>query len=245
MKTKLSLYVASLFLVTSFLSCKKANVAPIGTSAFTIVNAIVGSSGLDANFDSNVPLKYYSNYSTYISYGSFQEFSGYNGEIPLSLVDDNDTTKALYSNTLNFPVGSIHSLFLCGTLAAPDNFLTTDALPYHPDSDSSLSIRFVNLSPGSNPVSVNITGDANGSEVGTMAYKNITAFKNYSAKGNISSYTFEFHDLATGNLLGSYTIRGINNGVVNSNPNQFRWRNFTLAIYDVPGNQNTMLINNY
>ncbi|MFB9843928.1 hypothetical protein [Mucilaginibacter ginsenosidivorans] len=243
MKNRLIRHIPLLLLMAA-LACKKDNTAPTATSALTIVNSVVGSAGLVTNFDSRTTLKYYST-AQQIGYGSFQEFGSYTGNVPLALSDISDTTHTVYDNPLNLPLHSISTLFLTGTLASPESFLTTDNLPYHLAADSSLSVRFANISPGSNPMSVNIQGSADGSEVASLAYKSVTAFKNYSAKGNINSYTFEFHDATTGNLIASYTMNGINDGVVNTNQNRFRWKNFTIALYDIPGNQHVLLINNY
>jgi len=240
----LKYYATGFCLSLAIISCKKDNVPPSGASSFTIVNAVVGSSALVTNFNAGTALKYYST-AQQIGYGSFMEFGSYAGNVPLALSDLSDTTKAVYNSVVNLPVHTIHSLFLTGMLTAPESFLTTDNLPSHAAADSSVGIRFVNLSQGSNPVSVNIQGSANGSEVSSLAYKSTTPFKNYSAKGNISSYTFEFRDATTGNLLTSYTMNGINEGVVDNNPNQFRNRNFTIALNGLPGSQGTFLINDY
>jgi hypothetical protein len=102
-----------------------------------------------------------------------------------------------------------------------------------------MGIRFVNLSPGSAPVSVDIQGGANGSEAASLPYKSITAFKDYPATPAVSAYTFEFRDLASGALLASYRV--------NSTP----YLNYTIALEGIPGvgtgatAQAAYLINNY
>jgi hypothetical protein len=132
-------------------------------------------------------------------------------------------------------------------MSAPDTLFTTDTPPYHPPSDSTIGLRFVNLSPASAPVSVNITGGANGSEVSSLPYKSITDFNNYPATAAISDYNFEFRDAATGALIGSYDVTGINTLLYGFNNTRLH-RNLTLALLGLPGDPATlkiMLIESY
>ena len=162
----------------------------------------------------------------------------------MSLYDNSDTLHSIFGCSLELPIGSIHSLFLTNTLVQPDSLFTTDIPPYHPTTDSSIGIRFVNLSTGSGPVSVDIQGQPNGSEVISLPYKGITDFKNYSARATISSYKFEFKNAASGAILATYTMSGVNNGVVNSSQNQLRFRNFTIVLKGLPGATSVFLVNN-
>ena len=227
-------------------SCKKNNVdLPSGGSSLTIVNALVGSSSLVTNFNYNVPLKYYRT-AQQISYGAGFEFGNYSGDISLALSQINDTTNTVFKNVISLHKNTVNTLFITGTLASPDSFQTTDNPPYHAPTDSTAGIRFVNLSPGSNPISVDIKGNIAGSEVASLAYKNVSAFKNYAATSNIASYVFEFRDVASGTLLASYTLSGVNNGDgTNTSTNIVRWKNITVALRGIPGAQGTFRINNY
>ncbi|MDB5089224.1 MAG: hypothetical protein JWR09_3218 [Mucilaginibacter sp.] len=250
-------YLKFILLLTAtqfILGCKKdknLNVTQI-TSSLTVINAVPGSSPLATNFSTNYTLTSYYKNALRINYGTFSssyEFGSHSGTTPLELYQYPDTLSSstpLYKLSLNLGSGSIHTLFLTGLLSSPDTLFTTDHPRYHSSSDSTMGVRFVNLSPGSNPVSVDIQGKANGSEVSSLAYKGITGFKNYVTNSTVSSYTFEFKDAATGTLLGIFTMNGINNGTNgDTQDNAYRFRNFTIAFYDVPGNQNTFLINNY
>ena len=256
---KHSIYIINgllLLLILSFTSCTKtADISPSST-AFTIVNAIVGSSNLVTNFNSNGggkildTLKWY-NTALQISYGSCQEISSCSGVTPISLSQITDTMQSVYSGTFNLPTGSIHTLFMIGTVEQPDTLFTTDHPPYHPLTDSSVGIRFVNLSPGSSPVSVDLQGQPDGSEVASLSYKAITSFKNYAATYAVSSYIFEFRDVASGTLLSTYTMNGLNNAIgTNTATNNWRFRNVTIALKGLPGGagssaQGTFLVNNY
>jgi hypothetical protein len=234
--------------------CKKNNDQPGDISSLNIVNAIPGSDNLVTNFNGITgkmvdTFRWY-NTALQIGYGSSQIISSYSGATPLSLSQISDTLHSLYAGTLNLPAGTIHTLFLTGTVASPDTLFTTDTPPYHPAMDSSVGVRFVNLSPGSDPISVNIQGQANGTEAASLSYKAITSFKNYPAIGAVDSYTFEFRDIATDIVLATYTLYGINDGLVNTNTNYLRYRNLTIALIGLPGAasdvpQTTIQINNY
>jgi hypothetical protein len=98
-----------------------------------------------------------------------------------------------------------------------------------------MGLRFVNISKGSGPVSVNLAGQANGSEVEGLAYKNVSSFKKYKAGSGVSSYTFEFRDEVTGTLIGSCVVDGIDNDGSMFAPNLRRNRNYTIALLGAPG----------
>lgn len=220
-------------------SCKKELTARgSGTSSLTIVNGLVGNDFLLTDFKRDQSTGDYFSMMDGIGYGTATYFNSYSGQQPLALYHMPDTTAAsapVFRLTLALPVNTIHTLFLAGTPADPDQLLTTDQLPYHPASDSTMGIRFVNISKGSAPVSVNLAGQAKGSEATGLAYKNITTFKNYNAGSQVTSYTFEFRDQATGVLLGSCTVDGVNNDGSSSSPNIRRYKNFTIALLGAPG----------
>jgi len=92
-----------------------------------------------------------------------------------------------------------------------------------------------------------ITGGANGSEVSSLPYKGITGFKNYPATSAISDYNFEFRDAATGALIGTYDVTGINSLLYGFNNTRLH-RNLTLALLGLPGDPvslKIMLIESY
>ena len=238
MKYGLTRYLAVWLPVAALFSCGKSNNSP-GTASLTIVNAVAGSTPLYYNFGGPQVLEWYANESP-IYFGYSMEFSSYSGRQPLALYQDTLAQSVpLYTITLNLPIGTIHSLFLTGTTSAPDTMTTVDTLPYHPAPDSSMGIRFVNLSPGSATVSVDIQGEANGSEAASLPYKGITAFNNYPATAAVSAYTFEFRNAASGTLLASYTVTAT------------PYLNYTLALEGLPGvgtgatAQAAFLINSY
>jgi Domain of unknown function (DUF4397) len=142
----------------------------------------------------------------------------------------------MFNSELNFAAGNLYSLFITGAdTTSPDYLFVQDTVRKR--TDSTAGIRFVNLSAGSNPVSVDIQGQANGSVIPSLAYKGITGFLSFPAISTISSYIFEFRDAVSGNLLASYTLSGVNtNSTTVSNTVLFR--NLTIALIGQPAGGN-------
>lgn len=266
MKQQLSKYILSTVLLPLLLCCsKKNNSVPQGLASLSLINSVVGSNLLIPNFSGSytLPGSYLS--GNFITYGYYYGYASgattgnqmtlQSGLQRLALYQYPDTlpaSKPLLNFAFTLTAASINSLFLTGTVTSPDTLLTVDHPPYHSVTDSSAGFRFVNLSPGSSPISVNIQGEPDGSKVTSLPYKGITGFTSLPATSGISSYTFEFRDAATGTLLASYLADGIdNNGSDPNNPaNNWRFRNFTLALLGLPDGagaeaQTVLLINNY
>jgi hypothetical protein len=222
-----------------FSSCKKELTAKVsGTAALTIVNGVTDNNLLYTNFNGDKSNGTYYQGMVQIAYGNSTFFNNYVGQQKLGLYTPQDTaanSKPVFSLVLDLPVNTIHTLFLMGTTAAPDRLFTTDVLPYHAATDSTMGIRFVNLSKDISAVSVNVMGLADGSEVKDLPYKSITQFKNYPAGTAINSYTFEFRDKITGAFIGSCVVDGVNNDGSIATPNIRRYRNYTLALLGAPG----------
>ena len=80
----------------------------------------------------------------------------------------------------------------------------------------------------------------NGSETGSLSYKDITEFKSYAATIDFVStgYVFEFRDAGTGDLLSVYNTADVY-------PLLPIFKNLTLILYGDPGSQQIMSANNY
>jgi hypothetical protein len=209
-------YLIFTITLTFFLSsCTKEanNVKPVPMSAVNVVNAIINSNPLIADLTGADSVAAYLSTTPQIGYSSFFEYSIQSGNVPVAVYQTTDTLNPIFktglkNSTLNLQGSKIYSLFLSGQLGpqgSVDTLLTLDNPPYHPATDSSSGIRFVNLSQGSSPISVNIQGNPNTSEVSSLSYRDITGFKNYPATTNITQYLFEIRDAASGNLLTTYT----------------------------------------
>lgn len=219
---------------------KEGTFKPSGTSSLMVVNGVVGTNSFETNFNDEQLNGVYFSGMTGVPYGSSEYFDYYHGQQKLQLFQDYDTTaasKPLFNLTLDLPINTMHTLFLMGTPQAPDQLFTTEQLTYHAPSDSAVGIRFVNISQGSAPVSVNLIGQPNGSEAGNLAYRGATAFKSYYAGSAVASYTFEFRDADSSTLLGSCVVTGVNNDGSQNAPNLVRNQNFTIAFIGAPGGQ--------
>lgn len=235
----------------SITSCKKETKLR-GTASLNIINTVAGTSELATNFKGTDPNNFYLG-GGFLSYKSADDrnmFRAYSGTQRLGLYNYPDTTSKsvpLYDLTLDLPVGSITSLYLTGTVSSPDMLLIKDTLPELPAADSSMAIRFVNLSQGSGPVSVNIINKANGSEVNSLAYKGVSKFNLYPVNFTMDDYVFEFRDAVSGTLIASYTTEYLSDpGGDYGSMWIYRW--FTIALVGKPGGtgvdaQSILLIN--
>lgn len=267
---KIKLFQCLVFIALPFfavVSCKKQTVpSPGSVATLNIVDALPGSlpmipvQGTDGPvYTYLIPsLPQYGYYQSFksaptVSFGNTFLINPTAGILELYLVQNNADTmlvkgqasKYTFHQQIPVAAGNIYSLYITGTdTTAVDYLLSHDQLPVH--NDSTCGIRFINLSASSNPVSVNVKGQSNGSEVQNLAYKNITSFKNYAATYGISNYTFEFRDAASGTLLASYTLSGVNNNTnTNGSTNTVLFNNMTICLIGRPGTQSTMLVNNF
>lgn len=244
----------TIFLLLLITACRKNDIDPEGTASLTIVNSLKGTVSLVTNFSGTDRLSNHYANAKQLMYNSFDpsyQLAAYKGKQKLALYNYPDTLlkdKPLLQLELDLPRGSIHSLFVTGTLAAPDTLFIEEHPPYRPSSDSTTGIRFINLVPGSAGISVNLAGQPNGSEISLLRYKDASAFKSYAATSNVYSYTFEFRDAVSGALLASYTAEDINNDSSDrdNDINKWRFRNCTLALVSAADDTNTiLLINNF
>lgn len=242
-------HIITILVVCLALACSKQQSFP-GTASLTLINAVPNSTpSLVTNFGGTDPIQWYRN-ALKLVYGVVDKNNqsiAYTGEQRLAVYrypDTNAHSVPLYDLTLDLKPGAIYTLFLTGTLTAPDTMFTIDTPPFHALADSTLGIRFVNLMAGSEPVSVNLIGKPNGSETNDLAYKSITGFTSYLATSAVSKYTFEFRNTVTGALISSFDVADINKATFNTR----RFRNFTLALTGLPGDATThkvMLIETY
>jgi hypothetical protein len=229
--------------------CQKTGSVPstFGVASFTVVDAIPNTYQIIPVINTSGPIAYFNNAQS-IYYGSFGEYSPPAGSDTVYVVHDSDTLDVglkaagqMFYGILSFSKRNSYSLFLCGSdTTSPDYLFTNDTLPYHGPNDSTVGIRFVNLSTGSSPISINLQGNANGSEVESLSYKGITEFKDYFSNSSISSegYTFVFRDAASGDSLTSIQLKGRRGLAGLTDPNgtgQLTFKNITIALAGQPG----------
>ena len=247
MKNIINFAVCTLAMASMLLACKKEDATPIVSSSLTIVNALWAGDTLVTNFNPGSKIDSFS-YTTanFVMPGNYKEFSGYIGNVNLALSPLDDTTNTVYNGSMNLGAGTVHTLFIAGSPAAPDTLFTTDQVPVI--RDTSFGIRFVNLLSGNMPVSVDIQGGDTLS--GNLAYKGITAFQLLSAASAGSgypTYTFEFRNPSTSAVLASQTIVPINPGAVLTS---IYSKSVTVVLKGNPDSTGTngpatILVNNY
>lgn len=151
---------------------------------------LTGTDG-SINYTGTTVNKIYSVYQPYLQY-------------PFEVVSSPDTLRKVFKDGLDLVSKGTYSLYLTGRSPNFESVIVKEDIPYR--TDSVAGVRFINLSPNSDPISVNITGNANGSEVASLAYKASTDFKAYPAKFVNLSYAFQVRNASTGALLASYTL---------------------------------------
>lgn len=184
-------------------ACQKAAyVAP--PASFTVVHAMANEkNAIVPLFGTKQQLQYFGTMQS-IGYGSSFLFSPVAGVTSIQIVPKSDTVFNILKGSLTLTSGNIYTLFLAGDTTKPDTVLTVDNIPHY--SDSSAGIRFINLTPDSHPILVNIKGNdpTKVDEFSGIAYKQITAFKTYAAKSTNVKDTFEIRDQTNDSLLNTY-----------------------------------------
>lgn len=198
------------------ISCKKEANKLYSTSSVTVVNAMQNMQDIVVTFSDTV-LPYYLNQAP-IHFASGIEYGVPSGYTPLTVLSFADTSHSFFSGSIDIKAGGIYSLFLTGQEKAIDSVLTQDVIPVY--TDSMAGVRFINLSTGSSPISVNLKGNPpTQTEFSDLAYKKASSFKAYSARKNTpTSYSFEVRNQTTGDLLTTFVWRYV------------RYKNNTLVI---------------
>lgn len=233
-----SLPLATLLLVLPSLSCHKF--VPTQTSlSITVVNAIPMTSPIIPVFGSG-PVYYFATAQT-IPYGSFFAYNPSGGKDPLYITKYPDTGIQLYAGTLPLKTYGIYSFFVAGDSTSPDTLLTADTnIPTIPLGDSTVGVRFVNLSSGIQPVNIDIQGDSTANLVAAgLAYRQAGNFQKLPATaGQQGNYVFEVRDPESDTLLLTYTW----------NFSLYRTQTLVLAGSTAPGSStplNIFAVKNY
>ncbi|MBO9573330.1 MAG: hypothetical protein J7497_14150 [Chitinophagaceae bacterium] len=217
--------IFSLLICTAIISCNKVKIdTDTYTSSINVINAIssnqaainINFTGKDIIFSEarNLTNDYFD--GRYAS--GMMPFAVPSGQpVDLALFVQNDTVKPFFTDQRMFNVSDIYSLYVSGVIGDLKVLLTQDTIPKH--TDSTTGIRFVNLVPNATTLSVNIAGNVIGSEVTSLPYQGISAFKNYPAKSENQFYFFEITDDVTGNVISSFFYDNI-----------ARFRNVTLIV---------------
>lgn len=199
----LQLFILVLIITASITGCKKDEVPTFELTSVNIIHAVVNASAIKVNpTGSNI---IYSSYTDSIKFGAAKVYSLKAGtENPVTIVTTADTTKPLFTATLPTGRGEMYSLFLAGQYPKADTVWVRDELSNY--KDSLIGVRFINLSPNSTGLKINIKGNTTQYEATDLGYKQITTFKQYAAKSANTNYQFEVRDAVTSTLLTSFTL---------------------------------------
>ncbi|THU38390.1 DUF4397 domain-containing protein [Niastella caeni] len=216
----LQLFILFTITLTITSSCEKNDAVIPQLTSVNVVHAVINASAIKVNTTgSNIT---YTSYTDSIRFGAFKLYSLVASDAtPLSIVASSDTTKPLFNAELFTSAGEMYSLYLTGQYPQADTVWVREEMSNY--TDSLIGIRFVNLSPNSNAIKVNIKGNATQLEANNLGYKQITAFKQYAAKTTNPNYQFEVRDAATSTLLTSFTL------------SYTRFHNHTLVIKGLTG----------
>jgi len=233
---KRDIFLSSLlftFILFAF-SCKKSN-SSSGIAALSIVHSCVGVPTVVLNLSTDT-VPYYLNQAI-LPYAASVEYGVPSGVNPIAIFSSADSSHPLFQGTIDLQPTTVYSLYLVGQYPKIDTLLRVDAIPVH--SDSTSGVRFANLSPDSNPISINLLGEDPSQAIFTnLGYKQISSFKDFSFKNEIRDYIFEIRDMASDNLLATFTwtlspfknntivINGLINGVGDEALGVFSVNNF-------------------
>ena len=202
------------------IACEKEKVEFKNSSTINIIHAAVGFGPLKINQGGGNGFVY--SKANDLNYSSSAFYGALTGNISLTVVNAIDTTKALLTKSLN--LAATNTLYLIGRLPNIDTmFRVEQNLPRIDKTslsqDNSIYIRFVNLSPNSTPLNINIRSVTT-NEVSGLEYKGVSAFKKYEALSNTANYIFEIRDAATNITKATYTL----------NTNSNRYKTISLVI---------------
>jgi hypothetical protein len=168
-----TLVTAMLGAAVLFNSCKNDidNTSP-GIAALSVVNAYPTSNTLDFYIGSQRV-----NNTGLAFGGKLDYFTAYEGTHSAKVTLTNSTT-TLATKTITLKGGLYHSLYLVGNATDSLDYLLLDDQPSQP-AQGKAGVRFVNLSPNTTGLSLELTGDTTGFK--NKAFKGFTAFKPVTA----------------------------------------------------------------
>jgi hypothetical protein len=202
--------VISVILLFLGWSCEKDSTEFKSTANIYVINASIGNGAVKVNPGAGKGFAY--SKATELVYNASSVYGAFTGSNTITAVSSTDTTKTFFTKTVDLKPAN--TLYLAGQSPTIDTMFRAEDLPYIQaavvNPDSSMYIRFVNLSPTSPAVKVLIKSAAT-NEVESLPYKGISPFKKYPAKVTTASYIFEVRNATTNELMTSVTIVPNNN----------------------------------
>lgn len=197
-----------LFLISS---CEKENYTIKGTANITVINAAPDAGSIKVNAGAGSAFAYAK--ASDIAFGGNALYGAFTGSNSVKVVSSTDSTKILFNRTIDLQ--PISTIYIAGLLPNIDTvFRVEKSIPVIQTAairpDSSVYVRFVNLSPNSTSLNVKIR-DAATNEVTALGYKGVSEFKKYAAKTSSTTYAFEIRDVATNTVQSTLTFNATSN----------------------------------
>lgn len=184
-------------------ACEKDKTEYKATANINVINATIGTGSVKVNPGAGSGFSYAA--ATSLPAYANSMYGAFVGNNTVTVVSATDTTKTLFQRSISLQ--PISTLYLSGQSPALDTmFRVEQNLPYIASAvanpDNSVYIRFVNLSPNSPPLSINIKSTTTvPNEVNALPYQGISPFKKYDALTTTPNYVFEIRNAATNVVL--------------------------------------------
>jgi hypothetical protein len=186
-------------MMTSIISsCKKDKIEFAPMASLNIVNTVI--SGGSAKLNS---------FAATIANNGNTHFTLFTGTPDIYVYPAVDSLHPYYNANKAVTVsnGDVYTLFLGGPTGTPEAILVKENLAYR-IADSTLGIRFINLSPSSPSVNITLSTSTAMNEFTNIAYKQITGFKSFPAGAAVTTYTFQIRNATTNAVISSITLSG-------------------------------------
>ena len=228
--------ILALTLLAGFSSCKKET-GYQSNATLNMINCMVDAEIIVSDFGIDRSVKYLweSKFNRYAEHNVYAQLSLPTGLHTITTYNYPDTLSkdaALKTISIEAESADMLSLFFVGDKAHPDTMLIREEFPVHMYGDSTFSVRFLNLSYGSNPVRVEVDGTAQ-PLVSNLAYKARSGWHTFSARANAGTYMIRFKDQVSGNEIASYTISDAGS-TGDFTPNIWRKNNVSIALIGSP-----------
>ena len=221
MKTKY--YTLPFLFLFAIIACKKNTTEYKSPASVLVIHCAVEAGPIKMKIGSESGFSYANALALVYGTSMFSNASEV-GNNDVTVVNSIDSNKILIHKTLDLK--PINTLYIVGQSPNIESIFRSESnfpsiQPVAENPDYSFYLRFVNLSPNSAPININVAGSLT-NEVAGLSYKGITDFKKYVASPAIPAsgsnpavpatpnYVFEIKDAATNTLLNTITVNSTN-----------------------------------
>ncbi|MBC8034389.1 MAG: DUF4397 domain-containing protein [Chitinophagaceae bacterium] len=185
-------------------ACKEDEQSTPALSSLRLVNAAIDIASVKLNTEAK-PFWYNIPASDVANFANSRPYAINAGTKNVLIAPTADSTKFLVNEPKEFKPGQLNSLFLCGQAPTYEHvYLADESFPKL--IEEAIAFRFINLSPGSPALSVNLAATPTVNETANLAYKQVTAFKNYPDVVVTNPIVFQVRNATTGVVLATYTL---------------------------------------